>query len=96
MYPKVFTVTLLIPWQPPQRVVVRELTRGIYRLSLVDKFERTINYAGTDIGFGVSLFKSTKDQSYLVVKGFFDEVIYKPAKGEAQSITVLDIETDDC
>ena len=96
MYPRVYTVTLIIPWQPPQRVTVRELTRGIYRLALVDRYERTINYVGTDIGFGVALFKSTYDQSYLVVKGMFDEVIYKPAKGDPMSITVLDIESDDC
>jgi len=91
MYPRVYTVTLLIPWQPPQRVTVRELTRGIYRLSLVDRYERKINYVGTDIGFGVALFKSTYDQSYLVVKNRFDEVIYKPAKRDLMSITVLDI-----
>lgn len=96
MYPRIYTVTLLLPWQPPQRVTVRELTRGIYRLALFDKFERKINFVGTDIGFNVSLFKSTFDQSYLVVKGRFDEVIYKSAKGTPESVTVLDIESDDC
>lgn len=96
MYPRVIIVTLHIPWQPPQRVEVREITRGIYRLTIKDRFDRKINYAGTDIGFGVALFKSTFDQSYIVVKGRWDDVIYKPADGKPQGVAVLDIESDDC
>lgn len=96
MYPKVYRVTLLLPWQPPQVVLVRELLAGVYRLQLLDRYDRKINYAGSDIGFGVKLFKSTQNQSYLVVKNHWDEVLYASADGKPQIVEVLDIESDDC
>lgn len=95
MYPRLIKVTLLLPWQPPQTVVDREVSRGIYRLQLIDRWERKINYVGTDIGFGVRLYKSTFNQSYLVVKGRWDQVIYSSEKQNPTPIQVLDIETDD-
>lgn len=95
MYPRIVKVAIIIPWQPPQTILVRELTRGIYRTTLIDQFERKINYAGTDIGFGVSLFKSTVNQSYIVVKGLWDQAIYKAPNKQPVQLTILDIATDD-
>lgn len=95
MYPRLVKVTLLLPWQPPQVVVDREVSRGIYRLQLVDRLERKINYVGSDIGFGVRLYKSTMNQSYIVVKGFWDQAIYASERQNPTSIQILDIETDD-
>jgi hypothetical protein len=97
MYPRIVKVTLILPWHPPQTVLVRELMRGIYRLQLTDRYGRIVNYAGTDIGFGVKLFKSTRNQSYLVVKGLWDEALYASESDKKPShVTILDIETDDC
>lgn len=97
MYPRIIKVTLMLPWQKPQVVIVRELLSGIYRLQLVDRFDRTINYTGTKIGFGVTLFESTYNQSYLVVQGNWEEVLYSSESDkEPQPATVLDIATDDC
>lgn len=95
MYPRLVKVTLLLPWQPPQTVVEREVARGIYRLQLKDRFDRTINYVGSDIGFGVRLYKSTMNQSYIVVKGLWDQAIYSSERQNPVSIEILDLETDD-
>jgi hypothetical protein len=95
MYPRIVKITLLLPWQPPQVVICREILRGIYRLCVQDRFDRKINYAGSDIGFGVKLFKSTQDHTYIVVKGNWDEATYCASNQISQSITILDIETDD-
>lgn len=97
MYPRIIKVTLMLPWQPPQVVVVRELLAGIYRLQLTDRFGRIVNYTGIAIGFNVRLFESTYNQSYLVVKGEWEEVLYSAESDQKPSqVTVLDIETDDC
>lgn len=95
MYPRLVKVTLLLPWQPPQVVVDREVARGIYRLQLTDRFERLVNYVGSDIGFGVRLYKSTMNQSYIVVKGRWDQAIYSSERQNPVSIQVLDLEDDD-
>lgn len=76
-------------------VVDREVARGIYRLQLTDRYDRKINYIGSDIGFGVRLYKSTMNQSYIVVKGFWDQAIYSSERQNPTTIQILDIETDD-
>lgn len=95
MYPRLIKVTLILPWQPPQVVVDREVARGIYRLQLKDRYDRLINYVGSDIGFGVKLYKSTMNQSYIVVKGLWDQAIYSSERQNPTSISILDLETDD-
>lgn len=95
MYPRLTKLTLLLPYQPPQEVIERELTRGVFRLLLVDRWDRKINYIGSDIGFGVRLYKSTVNNSYIVVKGQWDEALYASERGRAVRIEVLDIATDD-
>ncbi len=97
MYPRIIKVTLVLPWQPPQVALVREVLRGVYRLQITDRFGRLVNFVGTDTGFGVQLFKSTRNQSYLVVKGLWDEALYaSESDKKASHVTILDIETDDC
>lgn len=95
MYPRLVQVTLIIPWQPPQTVTVAELSCGIYRMSIKDQFDRKINFVGSDIGYGVRFFKSTFDQSWIVVKGEWHEAKYKPAAKDPVDICILDVSTDD-
>lgn len=95
MCPKITKITLILPWTPPQDVLCRVVLPGVYRMSLLDRFERRIQYVGSDIGFGIRLFKSTMNQSYVVVKGEWDEALYKDPAKAAVKVEILEVSSDD-
>ena len=97
MYPRIVKVTIALPWNPPQVILVRELLRGVYMLQIKDRYGRMITMFGKELGFGIKLFKSTRNHSYLIVKNIWDEVLYaSESDAEPSPIAILDIEANDC
>ena len=88
-------VTLVLPYCPPQDVLCHQKAKNYWRLSLFDRFERKINFTGEYLGFGIRVFKSSIDTSYLVVKNEFDTALYKSNTQDIIKIDVLNVETDD-
>lgn len=92
---QIVKVTIVLPYCPRQDVIVYQKAKNYWRLSLVDRFDRRINFTGEYIGFGIRVFKSSVDMSYLVVKNEFDTVLYKSNTQDLITIDVLNVETDD-
>ena len=90
-------VTIKLPGQMPQTITVTETALGCYRCAIVDKYDRIEPFQGENIGFGVTLFKSTiRDRiSRLVVLGNWRQAKYRAFNGTEYTVQIEEVVTDE-
>lgn len=77
-----------LPYQKPQNILIRQMANGVYRLALLDRFDRVEHLNGEDIGFGILVFSTCRYPRIvrLVIKTDWSEAIFRNFEG--QSVTV--------
>lgn len=87
---KEYLLEIKLPYQRPQNILVRQMANGIYRLALMDRFDRVEYLNGEFVGFGVVVFSTCRFPRAvrLVVKDDWSEAIFKNFEGQFVEVEV--------
>jgi len=83
-------VEIKLPHQKPQIVCVRLLATGLYRLGLVDRFDRMEYLNGETVGFDITIFQTLRFPrlTRLVVRGDWEAAMFRNFEGQTVSVPV--------
>lgn len=84
---------LKLPYQKPQNVCIRHMFNGVYRMAIIDRFDRVEYLNGEDVGFGIIVFHTCKFPRIvrLTIKKDWSEAIYRNFEGQTVMIEVRPI-----
>ncbi len=87
---KEFLLEVKLPFQKPQNVLIRQMFNGIYRMALLDRFDRVEYLNGEEIGFGILVFSTCRYPRIvrLVIKTDWSEAIFRNFEGQSVPIEV--------
>lgn len=87
---KEYLLEIKLPFQRPQNVLVRQMMNGIYRLALLDRFDRVEYLNGEYVGFHIIVFETCRFPRTvrLVAKSDWSEVIFKNFEGQFVDVEV--------
>ena len=79
-----------LPYQKPQNILIRQMFNGIYRLALLDRFDRVEYLNGQDIGFDIIVFSTCRFPRIirLVVKTDWSEAIFTNFEGQSVPVEI--------
>jgi hypothetical protein len=85
-----FLIELKLPYQKPQIINVRMMANGIYRMAVLDRFDRVETLSGEEIGFGIIMFQTFKFPRIirLVVRENWSEALYRNWEGQAVLVDI--------
>jgi len=87
---KEYLLEVKLPYQKPQNILVKQMHNGIYRLALLDRFDRVEYLNGEYVGFDVIVFSTCRYPRVvrLVAKTDWSEVIFKNFEGQFVDVEV--------
>lgn len=88
MQTKYFSIS--IPYSVVQVIEIKEFENKRFVCKLRDRWERSIFYQGINLGFGITLFKTTYDKSSLLIFNW-QQAIYTDGRGKSYTIDLFEI-----
>jgi hypothetical protein len=81
---------LTLPYQAPQIVDVRRWGPGHSRISVVDRFNRFFWLNGEDVGFNVTVYRSSTSSPRvrLVIYGDYEAAIWTELDGKISEVNI--------
>jgi hypothetical protein len=85
---------LTLPWQEPQIIDVRKWSSGNCRLSLLDRFNRFFWMNGEDVGFNVTVYRSSFSSPCvkLVIFGDYERALWTAWDGVVYEVQINKME----
>ena len=85
---------LTLPWQEPQIIDVRKWSSGNCRLALLDRFNRFFWLSGEDVGFGVTVYRSShaNPRVRLVIFGDYERALWTAWDGDIYDVQIKKME----
>lgn len=85
---------LHLPWQKPQKIEIRWLANGVFRTSIVDRYDRREWLQGEDVGFDIIVFQSMRfpRTTRLTVKKNLTQAIYKNFEGQSLEVEIFPLQ----
>ena len=85
-----YLLEVKLPYQKPQNILIRRMINGVYRLALLDRFDRVEHLNGEDIGFGILVFSTCRYPRIvrLVMKSDFSEAIFRNFEGQSVAVEI--------
>ena len=84
---------LLLPYQRPQNIEVRQFPNLSYRTSIADRYDRVEWLMGEDVGFDVLVFQSMRfpRTTRLTILADFSRAIFKNYEGQCLEVEIFKI-----
>jgi hypothetical protein len=81
---------LHLPWQKPQHIEIKRLANGVYRTSILDRYDRVEWLMGEDVGFDVIVFKNMKfpRTTLLTIKSDWSQALFKNWEGQSLEVEI--------